>query len=273
VQLSALRSTRVPKVKALYAAVRGVLQRDGVAGVLRRVVEKASEWREERQAALRDPFDAEFGTDTAGVVPLWKLNVEGPHRDQGVRYQATHPDSVRRHLAALPIAFEQFAYVDLGSGKGRTLLVASEFPFRRVTGVEFSPELHAVAEDNIRKWQSPRRRCSEVRSVCADAAASALPDDDLVLFMYNPFGAEVMERVIQNLERSLAARDRDVYVVYDNPLQRHVLDACAFLKPLPTRERAAVYVHEAAHRRESVPAQSGVMVSATQSGTGEQRVG
>jgi hypothetical protein len=34
------------------------------------------------------------------------------------------------------INFSEFVFVDLGSGKGRTLLMASDYPFRRIAGVE-----------------------------------------------------------------------------------------------------------------------------------------
>jgi hypothetical protein len=52
-----------------------------------------------------------------GVIPLWKLRIESPNRCQGVRYQATDPDFVRKAIESLSIPRECYAYVDLGSGK------------------------------------------------------------------------------------------------------------------------------------------------------------
>src|SRR5262245_21969711 len=175
-------------------------------------------------------FDQEFGTDTGGVVPLWKLQIQSPYREHGVRYQASEPDFVRAAIESLPIRPEEFLYVDIGSGKGRTLLVASEYPFRRVIGVEFSPELNAVANENIRRYLSPRRKCSDVSSICADAVGWEFPAEDTTFFLYNPFGEDVLQRVLRNLRASLAQTERRIYIVYSNPLFAQPLDNADFLE-------------------------------------------
>jgi len=241
---SAAWSLPAHQLVGLFGAVRRTLNRHGVSGVLGKAVQVAGDWRKSRGAVAEpDAFDVEFGTDTAGVVPLWKLHIDGPHREHGVRYQAVDPARVRRCLAALPIRFSNYTYVDLGSGKGRSLLVASEFPFQRVIGVEFAAELHTVAEQNLRRFPSTQRRCRSVESVYADAAAFDLPRSDLVLFLYNPFGAEVLEAVVERLERSLEAHDRSVYVVYHNPVERRLFDASTSFEALPDGGETAFFVH------------------------------
>lgn len=226
---------------SFYTSVRHAVNRHGVAGVLQRAVKSAMSWHQPETGP--DVFDREHGTDTAGIVPLWKLRVDGPHREHGVRYQAANPVELERCLAALPIEHERFTYVDLGSGKGRTLLVAAQFPFQEVLGVEFAPELHAIAEDNLRLFSGLERRARAVRSMCADAAAVDLPRSDLVLFLYNPFGAAVLAKVVARLEQSLETHDRTVYVLYRNPLARHVLDASPAFEALPAIDGTDVFVH------------------------------
>ena len=41
-------------------------------------------------------------------------------------------------LADLGIYYPDCVFLDLGAGKGRALLLASQFPFKRIVGVEFS---------------------------------------------------------------------------------------------------------------------------------------
>ncbi|WP_425908294.1 class I SAM-dependent methyltransferase [Nitrobacter sp. TKz-YC02] len=191
----------------------------------------------------RSAFDQEFNTDTDGIVPLWKLQIESPYREQGVRYQASNPDFIRAAIETLPIQPEEFVYVDIGSGKGRTLLVASEYPFRRVIGVEFSPELNAVAADNIRKYRGSKRKCDDVSSVRADAANWEFPAENTMFFLYNPFGEDVLRRMLVNLETSLAGNDREIYMVYSHPIFAHLLDSSNFLDRIDAPIEAAVYRH------------------------------
>jgi hypothetical protein len=64
--------------------------------------------------------------------------------------------------------------------------------------------------------------------VC-DATAYPLPDSPLVVYMFNPFSGEVMAPVLDNIQRSLAAHPRDLFVAYYYPVHTSLLDAAAFL--------------------------------------------
>ncbi len=158
-------------------------------------------------------------------MALWKLHIESPHLEQGVRYQPSDPDFVRAAIENLPIRFEEFTFVDIGSGKGRTLLIASEYSFRRIIGVEFSGELKAIADKNIRKYRSKKHICNDISSICADAAV----------------GEDVLRRMLANLKISLMQSRRQVYIVYSNPIFASLLDKSDFLKRVEISMQAAVY--------------------------------
>jgi len=129
-------------------------------------------------------------------------------------YVPARAANIREALCALPVTdMSRYTFIDLGSGKGRSLFVAAEFPFRRVIGVEFVSELHREATENIRRYRSSRRRCGEIESVEGNAMEFDFPDDNLVLYLFNPFGPEIMTRVLDNLMRSLAVRPRHVVVL------------------------------------------------------------
>ena len=91
--------------------------------------------------------------------------------------------------------------------------MGAEYPFRKVMGVEFSGDLHKQARANIGTYKHRRQRCGDIESVHADAAAFEFPDEKLVIYMFNPFGPEVMRAMLANLERSLERSPRHVVVV------------------------------------------------------------
>ena len=156
-----------------------------------------------------DPFDAEHGTDTDGVVRLERLSIRGPNGRYGVRYQPSETEATAAALRTLPIDYEHFTFIDVGSGKGRVLLIAAELPFRRLLGVEFAEELCRVAERNVENAGLEQR----IQIVCGDAAAYEFPPDPLVLYFYNPFLVPVMRRVMESVTDSLRQLPRQAYVL------------------------------------------------------------
>lgn len=172
---------------------------------------------------IRDGFDREHGTDTVERVALADAGAQGTNIAEGKVYWPVARAQFLASVSRLSISHGEFAFIDLGSGKGRALLMASELPFRQIIGVEFARALHAVAERNVRVFRSPRQRCTEIELHCQDAATFAFPDQPLVLFLFYPFGPEVLRRVVDNLRRSLEARDRPVHLIYHHPLNDEIL--------------------------------------------------
>lgn len=170
-------------------------------------------------------FDAVNNVRTAGVVDFADLDMTGVNIEQSNDYEAIDPKLFRKVVRSLGINHEDFVFVDFGSGMGRAVLLASEFGFREVVGVEFSPELHAVAEENIRRYTTgATRRCSDVKSVCADALEYPIPEGPAVLFFYNPFKEKLLADVLENIRRSLERNPREVRVIYVHPKLAHLMD-------------------------------------------------
>lgn len=109
--------------------------------------------------------------------------------------------------------FADFTFIDLGSGKGRVLLMAAGYPFRRIVGVELLPELLQIAHENLSRLLDPVR----IELVLDDARNFQFPNEPLVVFLFNPFPVYVLRSVMSNLERSMAAAPRPVYLVLHNP--------------------------------------------------------
>lgn len=175
----------------------------GYRGATMRAIRAMRHRREEP-----DHFDTRYGTDTAGIVRLERLVTRGSNGRYAVRYQPSEPDATAEALRSLPINHDEFTFIDVGSGKGRVLLVAAELPFKRVIGVEFAEDLCRIAERNAR---ISRHYWIEV--VCMDATEYELPAEPLVLYFYNPFLAPIMRSVMARAGVSLRDHPRPAYVV------------------------------------------------------------
>lgn len=154
----------------------------------------------------------------------------------GAPYQPSEPALFAEMLRALDTNFSQFTFIDIGSGKGRTLLMAAEFGFRRVVGVELLPELHQVAVSNI-----AASGYGNIESVCIDGREYQFPSEPLVIYLFNPLPAAALAEAIENLRRSLAQHPRAVKIIYHNPISEDVLAGALFLKKVHATHQYAIY--------------------------------
>jgi len=173
-------------------------------------------------------FDRTHGVDTSGMVELSDLVFESDSYDYGHSYQPTSPGIIREMLGLLPIRHEDFVFIDIGSGKGRALFVASEFPFKQIIGIEFAPQLHEIAQRNIGTYRNPRQACRNVQSICVDATQYEYPNEPIVFYLYNPFAENIMTRVMRNIRASLDRHPRAVYLAYQQPLLGGVIEGAGF---------------------------------------------
>jgi SAM-dependent methyltransferase len=175
-------------------------------------------------------LDRTYGIETCEQVA--KPNGVGEHSAHGVHYEPIQLDVFRRIMAALAIDPKGYTFVDYGSGKARALVLAAEYGFRRIIGVEYASALHEVAKRNVARFRAARPAAAAIELHWGDAAAFEPPAEDLVCFFYNPFDDVVMRKVLSNLERSLQRRPRRMLVVYRAPMHASLLSECRFLRCL-----------------------------------------
>jgi SAM-dependent methyltransferase len=185
---------------------------------------------------IHEGFDREYGVDTAATVSVSALGAHGRNVQHAVEYQAILPEAFAEVMKQLPIDFGQSVFIDFGSGKGRALLLASEFPFEKIVGVEFSPQLHGIAEANCRKYRSATQKCKTIELLCIDAVEYDIPPKPAVFYFYNPFHEEVMTQIAGKVDRSLRELPRKVFVVYFWAFwaeRRRSLEGIEGLEPFP----------------------------------------
>lgn len=166
------------------------------------------------QQRIDSRFDRKYGTDTSGVIALSDLPIPNESVKFGHHYEPTSVKTFNQIMSNLGLNHADFEFVDFGSGKGRILLLASRYPFRRIVGVEFAPDLNAVASKNVEIWDRRRHRATEIEIVTADAADFLIPDSPLVAFFFSPFKGELMRRVVGNITASWSTNPRPIYIIF-----------------------------------------------------------
>lgn len=169
-------------------------------------------------------YDWRHNVHTCGNAQLADLTVVGNSVNHGVFYHPTHPKFLFEVFDSLPIDYSAHTFVDLGSGKGRALLVASEFPFSEIIGVEFAAELHEIACENIRSYRSKTQKCTKVKSLNLDAAEFEIPKTPVILYLFNPFRPAVLTPILQRLQLSLLSHPRDITLIYLAPFHARLIE-------------------------------------------------
>ena len=193
------------------------------------------------------PFDRQFGVDTSKLIAPEDLSSGKPQDLYNAGYFGVPPSVLRQILDRLPLDFEEHTFIDLGSGKGRGLLIASEYNFRAIIGVELSPKLHAIAVDNIARCRGLAQRCRNVRSIEGDATEFIFPPGPLVIYLWNPFEAPVFASVLANLEAALMREPRPVFIVYIHPDLEAMLEGSKFWRKMWREELPMSEEDYAAH--------------------------
>jgi len=167
------------------------------------------------QAAERR-YDRRLGIDTAGYLTSQQLGLGEQEAGNSQPYGATPPAIAEFLIGKIAPRAKGFTFLDIGSGKGRVLLIAALFPFRRVIGVEHSAPLNETAENNVRQFAKRHPKMAPVEVVTADATKFALPDEPLVLFLFNPLTPEAIRQFGLALKDSYLRVPRKIICIYYN---------------------------------------------------------
>jgi SAM-dependent methyltransferase len=198
-------------------------------------------WRLRQRYGDAD-YDWDYRVNTTSAAVGWRERLLGVLNSP---YQPTEPALFHAMLGSLVelahVDLTEFIFLDLGSGKGRALLMASEYPFRRIVGVELLPFLHEIAQKNLGQYKNDAQRCFAIESICADAASFALPQDPLIVYLFNPFPEAGLRQAVANLERSVREHPRTVYVLYHNPVLGHVLEQSTLLRKVCGSEQFSIF--------------------------------
>ena len=195
-------------------------------------------WKRLARDPWSDRVDWKYDADTGGTIQMDELDIDSPNVAHANCYRGTLGWVIRLFLNELPIDPKDFAFVDFGSGKGRALLVASEFDFPNIVGIEFCPELHEIALKNVANLADDKRR--RVRTLLQDVMTYDLPPQGVVCYLYNPFRPPLLDEAISRI----AAHGRaghEVYAIYINPKHRDSFERDGLFEPIFEHKKGVTY--------------------------------
>jgi predicted RNA methylase len=126
--------------------------------------------------------------------------------------------------------FHQSTFVDFGCGKGATLVYASELGFKKLVGIEFSSKLAETALDNLKKLSDQNGAKVNFEIINTDAALFDIPSEADCFYFFNPFDGFILNKVLQNITRSLEIVPRKILIVYLNAIHHEVIENYRFKK-------------------------------------------
>ena len=191
-------------------------------------------------------FDTLFNVETTKNVSVEDMRCISSNHLHAEPYKSMNPSGLQWILSALPkslpINYKDFTFLDIGSGKGMALLVASEFSFQKIVGIEFAKNLHRIAQHNVRSYNSQTQKTEHIEILLEDAVNYIFPPERLLIYFFNPFDETIMTRVLDNLERCFMTHRQEIIIVYCNPICASLFEAKPFLKKVPFNcQRLDVY--------------------------------
>jgi hypothetical protein len=184
-----------------------------------------------KQPAIH-PFDTLHGTDTSGLIP-GSVIVQGTSAkvEELTAYYGVAPSILHGLLdiwlhRTSPQPIEKTVFLDIGAGKGRAMLLASQYPFLRVEGVELNEPLANTAKANISLWHNDlhANALAPLHLRHADATTCLLPPEPTLAFLFHPFELPILRRFLRHIEQSISLNSRPFDLLYANAEHGSLLD-------------------------------------------------
>jgi len=198
------------------------------------------------------PFDQIHGVETSGLIAAGNLITGHPNDSHVTAYYGVAP-SILRTLVDLwratnpPYPIEHYTFIDIGAGKGRAMLVASQLLFHQVIGIELNPTLADIAQLNLDHWlaihssDTTAAPIAPIRLFEQDVLTFDFPRTPTLAFLFHPFEAPVLKAFLRHIEGRFARRLDTPLPAFDilyvnaecrKVLDRHPAFARLFLGPV-----------------------------------------
>ena len=191
--------------------------------------------------ALNQDFDRRYGVDTFPLVDVADLDVDDATKSESNRFQSIYEHLFEEAIGHVKIDHAAYTFVDFGSGKGKAMMLASLYPFKKIVGVEFSSELCRLCERNLAVFADARQKTKAFEVHCLDARKYELVTEPSVFFFFNPFRAPLMNSVLERIAESIRAHPHPVWIIYCNPEFAACIDAFPVFEPVASARRFRVW--------------------------------
>jgi SAM-dependent methyltransferase len=216
-------------LRVAIAKVRWSLHHRGIFGTLKKAATRLVPGSNGAHAQVPHPFDTEHGVETSGLLTAVDLASGSPNDLLVTGYGGTPPSRFRfvfnQWISAPPEnPIPSYSFLDIGAGKGRAMLLASEYPFREIIGVEMNRGLIDIASANLEKWRASGHPCPPTRVVCQDVLEFEFPETPCLFYLYNPFAEPILRQLIDHIEGSFSANPRPLDILYCHPVSPELFE-------------------------------------------------
>jgi 16S rRNA G966 N2-methylase RsmD len=156
-------------------------------------------------------YEQRLNVDTSAIVSHDDLGYQNPE------YQCYEPVKYRdifTMLNLLPVDKTRSVMLDYGAGKGRAVVAAATYPFKKIIGVEMSERLMITAKKNIDNMR--HKKAQSIELIQTDAAAYVVPRDVNIIYFFNPFKGEILRQVMSAVYDSYKQHPRKIFIIYFN---------------------------------------------------------
>jgi SAM-dependent methyltransferase len=184
-------------------------------------------YRRRQREYYESKFSKKFGIKTNHLDPSiglpdvsYQIEKSGGHSKT---YEALSVLDTRKAIRrALIFQPKARSYIDIGSGMGKTLFLASEFrQFNQIIGVELLDQLVQITRENLRIHP-----CSRISIHCMDARDFQFDSETSVILMFNPFDEIIMNGFL--VCNSKKIKESNSVIAYVNDVHREILAVNGF---------------------------------------------
>lgn len=168
-------------------------------------------------------FDFTYGTDTARRMEVRDMDFQSESKAHSSCYGATKARPFAELMRQLQ-PDRSSVLVDVGCGKGRVLMLGALNGFKHVVGLEFAPELCRIARRNWDRFEAKEKTGTRMELIEGDAAQHEFRNNESIVFMFNPFGPAILEKVVANFRRSVEDHPRPCWWIYLAPRYADVVN-------------------------------------------------
>ena len=162
-------------------------------------------------------FDRKYRIQTSGFILLSNTSFNPARLRDATQYGPVNGWALRRFLLQLNLP-RILQFVDLGCGLGRAVILAGEYGFEKVIGVELAPEFCELARQNIANCRPPSGKLSPITILQMDALDFCAQTDADVFFMFRAFSLEFLGRILDLLANRARSRGKPVTIIYSERL-------------------------------------------------------
>ena len=162
-------------------------------------------------------FDKIFGYDFLTTISQEELGLDP---EKFVRCSPSGNKYLAKVLNKLEIN-KSDSIMDIGCGKGSVLRILTNYPFRKICGIEISDTLTTICKKNMRKINDKR-----VTIFNLDAREFENYKQYNYFYMYNPCSKEILNPIIQKIVKQ---SNLETKIIYNNPVHENILYENGFI--------------------------------------------